>query len=406
MKKINLFLAIGLIVGTTTVNAQTMKEKMQAKMDKANAKIAEKAKGKPKYRNYEFTDPSGISGTYFVNTPVFDRENTIGFDFAKEKDGEIVNKLHVEMGGKSYGDRPNTMECVLKEKYKTKFGINYFYMVDKDISALANNRDAFVYMEISENVYTLTQNGTVISVLAKDSSQFADFDTETAQVLYDQNMSKINAAAAEKETAIWMKNELYAKNVGKIIFATEDWHLMKRGYGNKPPMVNGKGFTNELDMAGNMNYMAFFKVPPSVQYPGQDINMVYEMNGQTTNRVEYRKKSAAWGKMISRWETSDFKYRQHSPKALRTYNQYHSQWVQDYAFMQLLYMNKDKFMIGQKYSLTVKMYANRDGENGDLIAEGVVSLVYSAEAHLAFNGDPDKPEKKSIWAHFEEFLDE
>ena len=63
-------------------------------------------------------------------------------------------------------------------------------------------------------------------------------------------------------------------------------------------------------------------------------------------------------------------------------------------------------MIGQKYSLTVKMYANRDGENGDLIAEGIVSLLYSADAHKMYAGDPEKPEKKSVWAQFEEFLDE
>lgn len=406
MKKINLILAVGLMFSVNTLNAQSFKEKMQAKLDAANAKLESASKGKPKYKKYDFTDPSGVSGTYFVNEPVFEKENTIGFDFAKEKDGEIVNKLDVRMGGKSYGDRPNSMKCILKEKYKTKFDITYFVMIDKDISALANNSDNFVYMEISSNVYSLTQNGKVISVLAKDSSQFSDYDTETAQVLYDQNMIKINSAANEKETAVWMKNALYAKNVGKIIFATEDYHLMKRGYNNKPPMVNGKGFTNQLDMVGNMNYMAFFKVPPSTMYPGQDINMVYEMGGKTTNRVEYRKKSAAWGNMISRWETSDFKYRQHSPKALRTYNQYRSNWVQDYAFIQLLYMNKDKFMIGQKYNLTVKMYSSRDGENGELIAEGVVSLLYSDKAHLAFTGDPAKPDKTPIWTQFEEFLDE
>ena len=203
-----------------------------------------------------------------------------------------------------------------------------------------------------------------------------------------------------------MKNTLFAKNVGKIIFATEDYHLMKRGYTNKPPMVNGKGFTNQLDMVGNMNYMAFFKVPPSKQFPGQEINIEFEMSGKKTSRTVYRKKSAAWGKMIPRIKTSDFQYRQHSPRSLRTYNQYHSQWVQDYAFIQLLYMNKGKFMIGQKYNLTVKMYSSRDGENGELIAEGVVSLLYSDKAHLAFTGDPAKPDKTPIWTQFEEFLDE
>jgi hypothetical protein len=159
-------------------------------------------------------------------------------------------------------------------------------------------------------------------------------------------------------------------------------------------------------MVGNMNYMAFFKVPPATKFPGQNVNIVFEMEGKSTNRVECRSRSAAWGKMVPRIETSDYKYRQHSPRGLRTYNQYHSQYVQDYAFVQLLYMNKDKFMIGKKYNLTVKMYANRDGENGELIAEGMVSLLYSAEAHLSFNGDPSKPEKVSVWTQFEEFLDE
>ena len=406
MKKVRLILTVAFLSTAVVANSQTLKEKMQAKLDKANAKMENASKGKPKYKSYDFEDPSGISGTYFVNVPVIERQNTIGFNFAKEKDGEIVNKLDVQMGGKSYGDRPNSMKCVLKEKYKTKFDINYFYMVDKDIISLANNHDDFVYMEIAPSVYSFTQNGKVISVLAKDSSQFSDFDIETAQVVYDQNMSKINAAAAEKETAVWMKNEVYAKNVNKIVFATEDYHLMKRGYGNKPPMVTGKDFKTVLDMAGNMQYITFFEVPPSVKYPGQEVNIVYEMGGKKTDRVEYRSKSAAWGKMIKRLETSDFDYRQHSPRALRTYNQYYSQFVQDYAFIQCLYMNKESFKEGQKYDLTVKMYTNRDGENGEIIAEGVVSLLYSKEAHLMFNGDPDKPEKVAVWTQFEEFLDE
>ena len=261
-------------------------------------------------------------------------------------------------------------------------------------------------MEIAPSVYAFAEEGKVLTVAAKDSANFGDYDVETAQVLYDQNMGKINAAATKKENALWMKNALYAKNVVKIVFAPEDWQLMKRGESNHPPKVDGKGFTTELDMAGNMNYMAFFKVPPATQFPGQDINIVYEMEGKTTNRVDQRKESAAWGKMVPRIESSKYDDRQHAPRSLRTYNQYYSQWVQDYAFMQLLYMNKDKFMIGKKYSLTVKMYANRDGENGDLIAEGVVSLLYSAKADLAFNGDPSKPEKKAIWTQFEEFLDE
>ncbi|MFD1553073.1 hypothetical protein DNU06_12145 [Putridiphycobacter roseus] len=392
MKKVNLILAIGLMLGSTNVYAQTMKEKMQAKLDKANAKMAAAAKGKAKYTTYDYTDATGVSGTYFTSVVLVGNNRTMGLEYNREEGGEIVNKLVVH-GGQLDG-KEITEKYFLKEKYKSKLDINYF------------SSGTGTLVQIADNVFASTSSGAVVTVLSKDSADFNDYDLETAQVLYDQQMAKINGAEAEKETAIWMKNALYANNVGKIVFATEDWHLMKRGHGATPPMVNGKGFTSELDMAGNMNYMAFFKVPPSVQFPGQDINMVYEMGGKTTDRVEYRAKSAAWSKMISRWETSDFKWRQHSPKALRTYNQYHSQYVQDYAFMQCLYMNKNSFKVGQKYNLTVKMYANRDGENGELIAEGVVSLLYSENADLMFNGNPDKPEKIAVWSQFEEFLDE
>ncbi|MGV6861835.1 MAG: hypothetical protein ACWA41_08680 [Putridiphycobacter sp.] len=401
MKGINLILAGALMVFTGTASAQKFKDKVK---NKANALSQKATQGS--YKKYDFTDDSGISGTYFTNDQIIDRQNTVGFRYTKEKDGEIINELYVELGGRGYGDRPNSVTFTLKEKYKTKYNFNYFYITDKDCPNLANNHDNFVFMEISENVYAFAQENKVLCVAAKDSAKFADYDTETAQVLYDQNMAKANKEAMDKETEIWKKNAVYAKNIGKIVFATEDYHLMKRGYGNKPPMVNGKDFKTVLDMAGNMQYMAFFEYPPSVAYPGMELNIEYELGGQKTSRTELKAKSAAWSKMVKRLEANDFQYRHHSPRALRTYNQYHSQYVQDYAFMHVLYLNKDKFMIGQKYDLTVKMYTSRDGENGELIAEGVVQLLYSSEAHLAFNGDPDKPEKKAIWTQYEEFLDE
>ena len=118
MKKIKLLLALGLIIGSTNVNAQTLKEKMQAKLDKANEKMAAAAKGKKKYKQYDYTDESGISGTYFTIEDIIDQQGTIGFQFTKEKEGEIVNKLYVNLGGKGYGDRTNSITCTLKEKYK------------------------------------------------------------------------------------------------------------------------------------------------------------------------------------------------------------------------------------------------------------------------------------------------
>ena len=317
MKKLILAVAcIGLI---GTANAQSkLEKKMQAKMDK----MAAKSKAKPgKYTMYDFTDDSGISGTYFVGEKIYGKHETVGFDFAKEKDGEIVNELVVDFGT-DQGKR-NTMTFTQKEKYKTKHNITYFYTQSRGINVTGVGvNDHWRFVEIGTDVYAFVhdKDEKVGSVVAKDSSLLSDYDLETAQVLFDQQMAKINLEKMKKENAKFMKNALYAKNVGKIVFATEDNHLCKRGYHGDPPMVTGKDFKTVLDMAGNMNMMAMFEFPPSAKYPGMNMNIQYELGGNTTSRVEYRKKSAAWGKMIPRMETKDFQDRKNPPKALRTYN--------------------------------------------------------------------------------------
>src|SRR5690606_33526832 len=105
-----------------------------------------------------------LSGTYYTSEQIIDRQNTIGWLFTKEKDGKIINNLFVELGGKGYGDRPNSIQFTLKEKYKTKYGFNYFYLTDKDCPGLANNSHSFVFMEIAENTYAFTEEGKVLCV--------------------------------------------------------------------------------------------------------------------------------------------------------------------------------------------------------------------------------------------------
>jgi hypothetical protein len=397
MRKLKLILAVACIGFIGSAGAQTkLQKKMQAKIDKMNAKASS-----GKYTTYDYTDDSGISGTYFVTEKIYKNHATVGFNYAREKGGEIVNEMKVEFGDYQ------TMTFRQKEKYKTKHSINYFYTTVVSVTGISVN-DHWRLVEIGKNIFAFVHDSDekVMSVVAKDSSVLGDYDIETAQVLFDQKMAIINREKMDKETATWKKSPVYAKNIDKIVFATEDHHLMKRGYTNKPPMVTGKDFKTVLDMAGNMNYMAFFQYPPSMAFPGMEINIEYEMGGKKTSRTEYRAKSAAWSKMVPRVETSKFAYRQHAPRSLRTYNSYYSQYVQDYAFMQVLYMNKDKFMIGNEYPLTVKMYVSRDGENGELIAEGVVNLLYSPSAYKMYEGDEDHPEKKSVWTEFEEFLEE
>ena len=130
------------------------------------------------------------------------------------------------------------------------------------------------------------------------------------------------------------------------------------------------------------------------------------MGGKKTNRETLRKKSAAWSNMVPVIESKKFEYRQSPTRAIREYNQYQSQFVQDYAAIQCLYDNKDKLKVGQTYDFTVRIYSHRDGENGALIAEGTVKLKYTDKAKIAFEGDPAKPEVKGVFGQFEDFLNE
>lgn len=54
------------------------------------------------------------------------------------------------------------------------------------------------------------------------------------------------------------ENEVYAKNIKKVVFAAQWYHLQKQGYPDKIA-VNGGDFKTELDMGGNMMFMAFSK---------------------------------------------------------------------------------------------------------------------------------------------------
>ncbi len=353
-------------------------------------------------------DEMGVTGQYFGKVD----KRSFGFRFVKEVDGKIVNELHYFEKKKSAEPQ---LKMSLKESYLTKNKVKLFYAWVNSSAAgyvelieLESGVLAQIQGDQSNNnggPITLEAKRKVIDVMVKDQAKLATWDVETAQAKVDMIIASLNTEKIEKENAEWMKNEVYAKNVQKVVFAAQWYHLQKQGYPDKIG-VNGADFKTELEMDGNMMFMAFFKVPPSVKYPGQQINIEYEMNSQKVNRETQRKKSAAWSNMVKIIETKDVEYRQSSTRSIREYNAYQRAYMQDYAAIQLLYSNKDKFKVGQSYQITVRFYAHRDGENGDLIAEGVVKLKYTEKAKLVFEGDPTKPELKGVWAQFEEFLNE
>jgi len=353
-------------------------------------------------------DEMGITGQYFGKSD----KKGYGYRFVKEADGKIVNELHYFEKKKSAEPQ---LKLSMKESYYSKNQVKLFYVwMTSSASGYVEliEVDPGVFAQITQTEYSsnggpapLEAKRKVTDVYIKDQAKFDAWDVETAQAKVDLIIASLNTEKIEKETAEWKKNEVFAKNVDKVVFAAQWYHLQKQGYPDKLA-VSGADFKTELDMAGNMNFMAFFSVPPSVKYPGQQINIEYEMAGKKTNRETLRKKSAAWSNMVKILETKNFEYRQSPTRAIREYNQYQSQFVQDYAAIQLLYENKDKLKVGQTYDFTVRVYVHRDGENGAVLAEGTVKLKYTEAAKKVFEGDPTKPEAKGVFAQFEEFLNE
>lgn len=353
-------------------------------------------------------DEMGITGQYFGKVD----KKSFGFRFVKEANGKIVNELHYFEKKKSAEPQ---LKLSMKESYYSKNKVKLFYAwVTSSAAGYVEviEVEPGILAQISQSSEsanggpaTLDAKRKVMDVMAKDQAKLEAWDIETTQAKVDMIIASLNTEKLEKEKAEWMKNEAYAKNVDKVVFAAQWYHLQKQGYPDKLA-VSGADFKTELDMAGNMNFMGFFSVPPSIKYPGQQINIEYEMGGKKTNRETLRKKSAAWSNMVPVIETKKFEYRQSPTRAIREYNQYQSQFVQDYAAIQCLYDNKDKLKVGQTYDFTVRIYAHRDGENGAVLAEGTVKLKYTDKAKIAFEGDPTKPQEKGIFATFEDFLNE
>jgi hypothetical protein len=388
MKKMKMILTIAMLfVYGTQMNAQ-----LKGNFDALNAE----------------KDEMGITGQYFGKSD----KKGYGFRFVKEADGKIVNELHYFEKKKSAEPQ---LKLSMKESYYSKNQVKLFYVwMTSSASGYVEliQVDPGVFAQITQTEYSsnggpapLEAKRKVTDVYIKDQAKFDAWDVETAQAKVDLIIASLNTEKIEKETAEWKKNEVFAKNVDKVVFAAQWYHLQKQGYPDKLA-VSGADFKTELDMAGNMNFMAFFSVPPSVKYPGQQINIEYEMGGKKTNRETLRKKSAAWSNMVKILETKNFEYRQSPTRAIREYNQYQSQYVQDYAAIQVLYDNKDKLKVGQTYDFTVRVYVHRDGENGAVLAEGTVKLKYTEAAKKVFEGDPTKPEVKGVFAQFEEFLNE
>ncbi|WP_291720715.1 hypothetical protein [Bernardetia sp.] len=389
MKLTNLFKSAALATGilcavglTNDANAQFGK-KLKAKLEAAAANASEggsskKAKEAGGAYDEDFSDETGISGAYTALDGV-EFENAMG---AKRRQ----KNLKIQFTGRDGDKFVNEM----KVYYNKEGQYHEFNLHDKETKKLGTNVYRFgsfhsVWLiEVEEGVLIALNNSSthryqldgvekVTDVFAKDASKLEVYDIETGQAKFDQMMSKGKAKEDEKLRARLMEYKAYKENVGKVVFV-DSYTRFNYRYGDKPT-EDPKNFIKTRDMGDDIFLGAYFKEKIGTSC-GEDcqLNIVYEMNGKTGDRVALRNSSAKWNKMISAKKKPN----------IFCFNNGHQMFssrenIMDYAFMYTLYQNKDQFKEGQTYKMTVKMYSNRDGNNEAQIAEGTINFVYKAK---------------------------
>ena len=325
----------------------------------------------------DFTDATGVSGTYkaldgveFENEMQAKRkQKTLKMKFTGRDGNTFVNKLEMfyTKAGAKYDFIINDVET--KKLGATTYRITEYHSVwlielEKDVLMAVNHSDT--------HREAINGNEKVTDVFAKDPAKLEVYDLETAQAKFDQMMSKGKAEQSEKLRERLMEYKAYKENVGKVVFVSTYTHFNYQ-YMDKPE-EDPKNFIKTRDMGDDIFLGAYFKDKIGTSC-GEDcqLNVVYEMNGKTADRVALRNSSAKWNKMIKEKKITDrFCYNQGQQLISSKEN------ILDYAFMSVLYANKATFKEGQTYTMTVKMHSNRDGNNEAQIAEGTISFVYKA----------------------------
>ncbi len=362
-------------------NAQFGK-KLKDKLEKKIADAAEKQENKPMKEGdpyaEDFKDDSGTSGTYaaldgvpYQNQMGATRiQKTLKFDFVGRDGDKFVNKLKVYINKEG-----QYLSFQLHEKDTKKLG--------KRVFDYTTGNEAIWLIEVEDGVFIVAQSdelappfvrGTeeISDVFAKDPAKLEVYDLETAAAKFDQMMGAGQEKQDEKIKSQLMEYKAYKNHVGDVVFV-DSYGYFQRGVRDKPT-EDPKHFLKTRDMGDDLFLAAYFKEKVASSC-GDDcqINIVYEMNGKTGDRVKLRNSSAKWNKMISVKKNIDqFCYNFGHQLISSREN------IIDYAFMYTLYQNKAQFKEGQTYKMNAKMYSSRDGNNEAEIADGTISFVYKA----------------------------
>lgn len=341
----------------------------------------------------DFEDAKGISGTYFALDGIeyksemgsMRKQKTLKVQYVDKKDGEFLQEItfYYNKAGGNYSFRRHG-------KMSKKYGHSvYRYTSFQSLWVIELEKGLFMAVaNKSTHKDTILGDELVGDIFAKDAAQLEVYDMEVAKAKWQQIVNKGKSGEVAKLQKKMMTYKAYKENVGKVTFAS---HYAKYNYrySNKPT-EDPKNFIKSASIADGSLYLGSYVKTPLGSLCGTDceFNYVYEMNGKKVSRVELRNSAPNWSKNVGRLNKS-YDY-------FNVYKTVDGDGL-DYAYLYLIYQNKDEFMYGKSYKLTVKVYSNRDQNDEELMAEGSIQLKYDPKFQAQFD-------KKMRWV--EEILEE
>lgn len=338
----------------------------------------------------DFTDDNGWSGVYYVKDTLWystsglisgggriqpkgtkaknsDGQYTyvtkVKFKYEKMKDGNVVNSIkQLTHAGDTYG---LDGEYFLAEKFKSKYDIVYFYKRNYDEVYLQLEPGVFFWFEGDMSKFKVER---VFGLYVKDQSKLEVWNEEIALAKVEQMAMEFNKKKVEVGRKKYAKMPTYVAMKGKVGFI-DAYHKLTY---NRIDEIKEKPetFMSSIELGKtSIFYKAFYETPGSALCPGCEWNVTYEMGGVKVGRVQQRRESATWSRMIKQKFVDD-NFFSFVPSMIN-----YQRNIADYAFLKVLYENKDKLKDGAKIPVKVTVSTCRDGVDQDVMATGTLTLV-------------------------------
>lgn len=336
----------------------------------------------------DFTDDLGFSGTYFALDTIWlneyggywfkdgyaeqkvdDKGNpyfvtTLKLGYQREMDDNVVNLMGAyysefssapEKTGPRLDEKMQKLGTVLFSSYPSANQRYTWAMIDKDVVAFIFSGDNF-------------EKAQVLNVFAKDKTMLETYDKETSLAKFQQVLRKVEEQKYAKIKEDLMKNDTYAKMKGKVGFVTH-YNQTGASYGKISESMDA--FISSVEIGKPFYWRAYYDVVPSSKCgDGCTRNMIFEIEGQKVSYMELRKKSSTWSSALSKMNV-DNDFFSMCPTMIEGY-------VSNWALVYCIYLNKDKLSEGKSLKCKVTITNHRDGVDQDILAEGVINLVYKS----------------------------